>query len=205
MARLSEDLEAFLHHPQQGERITVAALEEMAGERGFGVLLALLSLPSALPLPAPGYSIPFAVLILFLSIQLVAGSLVPWLPERIKRRSVQSGFAASILTKGSRLLRRIELISRPRHSWICRSGVGRRILGMAITLMAISMLIPVPGTNTLPALSIFLMGFGLLDDDGILSVLGMGLSVLAAIVTTLILTVGFNILSYGAHWLLSTG
>nr|WP_245894793.1 exopolysaccharide biosynthesis protein [Nostoc cycadae] len=35
-------------------------------------------------------------------------------------------------------------------------------IGIAIALMSISMMIPIPGTNILPAMGIFVTGFGLL-------------------------------------------
>jgi len=58
---------------------------ERIGDRGFGVLLIILSLPSALPVPAPGYSTPFGILIAVLALQMIAGRTTPWLPERAAR------------------------------------------------------------------------------------------------------------------------
>jgi hypothetical protein len=46
-------------------------------------------------------------------------------------------------------------------------------LGIAIALMGISMMIPIPGTNTLPAMGIFVTGFGLMEDDGAISLGGL--------------------------------
>ncbi len=53
--------------------------------------------------------------------------------------------------------------------------------------MAISMMIPIPGTNTLPAMGIFVTSFGLLEDDGAISLGGLVLCVMGAILTTSIL------------------
>jgi hypothetical protein len=49
------------------------------------------------------------------------------------------------------------------------------------------MMIPIPGTNTLPAIAIFVTGFGLLDDDGAISLAGMLLSLCGATLTLSIL------------------
>ena len=43
------------------------------------------------------------------------------------------------------------------------------------------MMIAITGTNTLPAMSIFIIGFGLLDDDGAISLAGLLLCLIAAI------------------------
>ncbi len=196
MAKLSADLDAFLQDPKRGERISLLELQHMAGERGFGFFLALLALPSGVPAPAVGYSIPFSILLFFLAVQMLVGIHEPWLPQRIQQWSVPTSFARVVLEKGSWLLKKIELVSRPRWSWICRSRVGHRALAVAICIMAISMMIPIPGTNTVPAISIFVIGVGLLDEDGIVSGVGVVFSVFGLLVTSLILTVGFNLLSF---------
>jgi len=53
--------------------------------------------------------------------------------------------------------------------------------------MAISMMIPIPGTNTLPAIGVFVTGFGLLEDDGAISLGGLVICLMAAILSTSIL------------------
>jgi hypothetical protein len=53
--------------------------------------------------------------------------------------------------------------------------------------MALSMMIPIPGINTLPAMGIFVTGFGLLDDDGAISLAGIVLCLMGATLTCSIL------------------
>jgi hypothetical protein len=64
---------------------------------------------------------------------------------------------------------------------------GKVTIGAAIALMAISMMIPIPGTNTLPAIGVFVTGFGLLEDDGAISLGGLVICLIAAILSTSIL------------------
>lgn len=91
------------------------------------------------------------------------------------------------LKAGIPWLGRIEAVTRPRLSFICTSLPGRVTIGIAIALMSISMMIPIPGTNTLPAIGIFVTGFGLQEDDGAITLGGlvlclMGVAVSASIV-----------------------
>ncbi len=79
------------------------------------------------------------------------------------------------------------MLSRPRLSYICNSLPGRVTIGIAIALMGISMMIPIPGTNTLPAMGIFVTDFGLMEDDGAISLGGLVLCLLGGILTTSIL------------------
>ncbi len=196
MARFSEDITAFLEAPDREAVIYLSEIVTLAGERGFGFLLMLLSLPSALPVPAPGYSVPFGIVILILAIQLLRGRPSPMLPFGWQQRPIKTETGRGLLRRGRWLLRRLELLARPRWQRLCQKRLGRQVIGFAIAMMAISMLIPVPGTNTLPALSIFVMALGLVEDDGLIASAGLLLSIMAAITTTLILTFGFNILSY---------
>ena len=59
MARLSVELHRFFFEAKRPLKVTLSELLLIAEERTFGFLFVLLSLPSALPIPAPGYSIPF--------------------------------------------------------------------------------------------------------------------------------------------------
>ncbi|AHB88953.1 exopolysaccharide synthesis protein ExoD [Thermosynechococcus sp. NK55a] len=196
MAKLSTDLEyAFLSpvpSPRHGEVLTqplvsLAEIVQLAGERTFGFLLAVLSLPSALPIPAPGYATPFGIVLLLLGWQLLVGASVPWLPPWLLKRTMPRSQMQKIVRTALPWLRRIELISRPRWRFICTTRGGRLGLGVTVSLMAISMILPIPGTNTIPAMGIFTIGFGLLDDDGLISLAGVVISLIGLAVTTSIL------------------
>lgn len=189
MAKLSQDLHRYFIEspPSEMDTVSLAALLDQAGERIFGFLLVILSLPSALPIPAPGYSVPFGVALFLLAVQLIAGKTTPWLPSKIMHYKIPLPQAQGVIKAGIPWLKRIEAISRPRLLLICTSPPGRVILGIAIALMAISMMIPIPGTNTLPAMGIFVVGFGLLDDDGAICLGGLVLCLMGAILSTSII------------------
>lgn len=204
MAKLSVELERRFWEEDCPPQVTLASILELAGERVFGFLFVLLSLPSALPIPAPGYSIPFGVILFVLAVQLIWGAKVPWLPKRWLSRGIQLQRVQGFLKAGIPWLKRIEVLSKPRLTWVCTTPIGRVIIGIAISLMAISMLIPIPGTNTLPAIGIFVTGFGLLDDDGAISLSGLVLCLMGLTLTSLILLFGYEAVkaAIGAirHW-----
>jgi len=200
MARLSDELERFVFEETRGERVSLAEILVLAGERTFGILFVILALPSALPVPAPGYSIPFGIVMFLLALQLVVGRQRPWVPERWQARAFDTATVQRVLTAGLPWLRRLEAISRPRMSFVCRSLVGRVVIGTAIALMSVSMMIPIPGTNTLPAMGIFVTGFGLLDDDGVISSAGLVLCVAGFVLTTLILIFGYEGVKLGIEY-----
>ncbi len=86
MQKLSLELEYLINVADSGG-VNFGELLDLLSLRGFGILLVLLSLPSALPIPAPGYSSPFAFLIILLDPQIIAGRNSPVIPQRIHRKN----------------------------------------------------------------------------------------------------------------------
>ncbi|MEM9948004.1 MAG: exopolysaccharide biosynthesis protein [Cyanobacteria bacterium P01_D01_bin.36] len=171
----------------RSDEVTLNEILEIAGERTFGFLFVLLSLPSALPIPAPGYSTPFGVVMFLLAAQLVIGREQLWLPEKFRKKGFDRTMVQGLIGKGIPWLQKIELVARPRLTGICTSRLGRTVIGIAIALMSISMMIPIPLTNTLPAIGIFVTGFGLLDDDGAISLAGLTICTVSFAATSTIL------------------
>ena len=187
MAKLSSELQRYFFEEECPEKVTLADILLLAQERIFGFLLVILSLPSALPVPAPGYSIPFGILIFILAVQLMAGAKTPWLPKKMLNHAMPLSTVQGFLKAGLPWLRKIEAIARPRLSYICNTLPGKITLGSIIALMAISMMIPIPGTNTLPAIGVFVTAFGLSEDDGAISLAGLVLCVMGGMITISIL------------------
>ncbi|NET34519.1 MAG: exopolysaccharide biosynthesis protein [Cyanothece sp. SIO1E1] len=205
MARLSIELQRFFFEEEQSPQVTLTDVLSLAGERVFGFLFVVLSLPSALPIPAPGYSVPFGLAMLPLAIQLMMGAQRPWLPKKIVNQPIELTQLQKIIKTGLPWFRRIETITRPRLTYICTSVLGRIFLGIAIALMSISMMIPIPGTNTAPAIGIFVTGFGLLEDDGVISLGGLTIcliwSVLMASILVALIFGGSSLVDMLKEWL----
>ncbi len=205
MAKLSNELQRYFFEEERPSKVTLAEILLLAKERVFGFLLVILSLPSALPVPAPGYSVPFGILIFLLAVQLIAGAKIPWLPKKMMNYPMQLTTVQGFLKAGIPWLKKIEAIARPRLSYICTTLPGRVTIGVAIALMAISMMIPIPGTNTLPAMGVFVTSFGLSEDDGAISLGGLVMCVLGAVLTTSILVAvvwgGSSLLDIIKTWL----
>ncbi len=181
MAKLSNELNRFFFEEERGDTVTLENILELAGERIFGFLFVILSLPSALPLPAPVISIPFGIIMIVLAVQLIIGRQEPWLPSKFAKRPIKNETAQKFIKAGIPFLQKIEAVSRPRLPFICTTLPGKIIIGIAIALMSLFMMIPIPGTNTLPAIGIFVTGFGLLEDDGAISLAGLTICAIAAI------------------------
>jgi hypothetical protein len=174
---LSEELRVLLR--AEGDALTVAQLGDRVGDRGFGLLLVVLSLPSALPVPAAGYSVPFGMLLLVLAVQMLVGKTRPVFPKRLERIRISSGLADKLLGGAAWIFKRLERVIRPRMRWIGQRG-GRVLMGWLVLLMACLMLVPIPLTNTAPAFVVFLIGVGLTEEDGLFAIGAAFVGILAA-------------------------
>ncbi|MGA1622340.1 MAG: exopolysaccharide biosynthesis protein, partial [Synechocystis sp.] len=164
----------------------------LAREKVFGIVLVMLAFPSALPIPAPGYSTPFGILIFLIALQLIIGRQQLWLPLSWQRKTLKTASAQGVLKKGLPWLQKLEAIAHPRLPFVCQHRAGRTLMGITISLMALSMMLPIPGTNTLPAMSIFVTAFGLQEDDGLISAIGVIFSLLIAVLMASVIYVFFN-------------
>lgn len=187
MARLSTELQRYFFEEDRQPQVKLIDILSLAGERIFGFLFVILALPSAIPVPAPGYSIPFGIVMFLLAFQLIIGAKRPWLPKRMMNHAIKLETVRGFVKAGIPWLKKVEALARPRFSYICTSLPGRVVIGVAIALMSISMMIPIPGTNTLPAIGIFVTGFGLVEDDGAISLGGLVLCLVGATLSISIL------------------
>lgn len=192
MAKLSKELNQFFFEEQRPSYVTLEDILQIAGDSIFGFLFVILALPSALPVPAPGYSVPFGILMLVLAVQLIIGREKPWLPKKMANHRMKLETVQKFLKAGIPWLQKIEGLTRPRMTYICTSLPGRVIIGIAIALMSISMCFPIPFTNTLPAIGIFVTAFGLLEDDGFISLAGLVICLMGATLTSSIFIFGYT-------------
>ncbi|MDR2768949.1 MAG: exopolysaccharide biosynthesis protein [Puniceicoccales bacterium] len=145
--------------------LELKVLVDQLKEQGFGALILLLSIPSALPIPAAGYSTPFGIILALLGLQLIFGCEVPWYPKRwnIKRLSLSKKW----VTFACKMLRIVEIFTRPNRCVYLQYVFNRCVIGINIFILSVIMALPIPLTNTLPAAIILLFGVGLLEKDGL--------------------------------------
>lgn len=202
---LSRNLQEILE-AANGQPITLERIFRGVGDKAFGVLLAILSLPSALPLPAPGYSTPFGILLAILSLQMMTFRETPLLPKFAMRHEFSHERARKFFHAAIGFLRRIEWIIHPRMKWIGKPA-GRAALGWLTLIMSCLMILPIPFTNTFPAMIIFLIGVGLTEDDGAFALLSFLFGILAvgfyAFVFYLLFTVGLEGVLQLKNWVKS--
>jgi len=136
--------------------------------RGFDLLLVLIALPFLTPIPLPGLSTPFGLVVLLIGTRLALGRR-PWLPHKLLHRQLPARFVTKLLGATSRIVRWLEVLLRPRLDFLHKQWIYRRIAGTLIMLSGLLLLLPVPIplTNTFPALTVVLLAAGAMERDGL--------------------------------------
>jgi hypothetical protein len=202
---LGETLQELLNaNDERG--LSISEITCAVGEKGFGLLLIVLSLPSALPMPAPGYSTPFGIVMALIALQMIRGRKVIWLPQGLGTIQIKTKLAKTMLGTASKFLSKIERYIRPRQKWI-RGRTGQVSLAFVVLNMACLMMLPIPLTNTFPAMVIFMIGVGLSEEDGLLAIgaftVGCCAMLLYAGIVYIVLTQGVEAIEPIKDWIKS--
>ena len=179
------------------EPTNYGAVVDEIGRHGMAVILILFALPSALPIPAAGYSTLLSIPLFLIGFRILLGRETLWLPDRLRQRRFDpKSFSRKLVDGMLRLIRFVERFTVPRFAWLTSSQFTRAIVGLLIIALAASMALPIPGTNTAPAFGIFLIGFALLEEDGVLLVIGILSSLVALAISLTIIFFGYQTVVY---------
>ena len=152
---------------------TLAGILTATQGRGFDLLLVLIGLPFLTPIPLMGLSTPFGFVVSLIGTRLALGHR-PWLPRRLLEHELPSGFITKLLSAATGVVRWLEILLRPRLDFLHEQWVYRRVAGTLIMLSGLLLLLPVPIplTNSFPALTIVLLAAGAMERDGLFFLAG---------------------------------
>jgi len=157
-----EDIAA--NAPAQG--LTLGELTEKLGEQAFGVVLFVLAVPVCMPFL---YGIPqiVALPMLAISAQMALGRDALWLPDRFASRRLSKADLVKTANGARKWFGWIEAFAAPRLAFL--SGpIAHRSAGALFCLFCLSILVPLPLTNTTPGMALALAALGLINRDGLL-------------------------------------
>jgi hypothetical protein len=166
-----------------GPHITIGELNQALSGKAYGILLLILALPNLIPMPAPGLSAVLGAPLLLITIQHMLGYEVLRLPLFIARRRIRH----SDLVRGCKLLmpflKKLELINKPKMLLLLNSAADR-FVAFICALLSLTIMLPIPLVNALPALAICLFALGILQRDGLFAILGFTVALTTAIAVT---------------------
>lgn len=170
-------IDAIARRAQEGESISVATIQEIAGDRLAGPLLFFPAMIVVSPLSLiPTLPTIVGTTVVLIAGQLIAGRKSIWLPNKLRAASLSPERAQKALEFLKPAVRWIEKFSRARLSFLTE-GLGMRLAALICILVAMTMppLELVPGASTSAGTIIATFGLALTTRDGLLLLASLAL------------------------------
>jgi hypothetical protein len=167
------------------DRISLEALLHPLRSRAYGFVLLLLAIPNFIPVPI-GIGGIMGALVVALGLEMLTGLEYPWIPRRLRQRTVSRRSLGHFLDRIEPLTRRLEKLCKPRLERLTRRPltIGS---GLVMILLGLLLALPIPFTNYLFGAMLLAFAFALVERDGVLLLL-----VWAATITTLLVSATFS-------------
>ncbi|MBS0622087.1 MAG: exopolysaccharide biosynthesis protein [Verrucomicrobia bacterium] len=180
---LAEDLENLTLLAQGKERVSIKEILKNLPAKGRTFVLVCLSLPFCQPIHIPGLSILVGLIIAFIGIRMAFGQQM-WAPKKILLKTISSTWIKRATEKILNFLRKLKRLTHPRMEWLCQNRAIQLVNGGLIVFLGLFLALPwpVPFIHLLAAWPIFLIAFGLLQDDGLFVLIGEFLCIIPALV-----------------------
>jgi hypothetical protein len=172
---LSERLERVLQEPH----VTIGSLADVLDERSFAIVLMILMIPPALPIPTGGVTHVFEIFAGLIALQMIVGRRELWIPARFARKELGETFTGKAAPKVLRFIRWFERHARPRLSRLLETRAAVAILGVLMLVLVVGAFAapPFSGLDTLPSLGVVVICLGIVFSDGLIVAGGLVIGV----------------------------
>lgn len=143
------------------ERITFASLFARLERDSLAIAILFLGIAGI----APGISVVAGVLLCLCAVQLLLGGKSLFLPRFLSERSLSGARVMRILDDAERVLARV---SRQRRGDRPLPEYVKRAVGVPILVLSLTLFVPIPLSNVVPAVIIVAIALACLADDGLL-------------------------------------
>lgn len=173
---MSERLVKALDHVKKLPTVTVGSIVDHIEGEALLILSLIAILPFMQPIPIPGLSSILGLIVLLQGVGLMLKGK-PILTRKMKAVVIAPEKFEIIYKAAMRFSNFTSRLSAFKHP-AARSVLSQRLCGMAIVFSAafLSLPLPIPFSNFIPALSIFLICVGLLEEDVMLILCGHGIT-----------------------------
>lgn len=153
------------------ETISIRDLSGQLGDRGFGLMLLLFSLPNTIPLPIPGVYTLTSLPLIFFSAQLCLGKERIWLPNWLADRQIPMSSLRPLIQKSLPWLMKLEKLVKPRLDKITTRSF-ERLAGGLMLILALLIALPIPLGNLPLGIAMAILALAITERDGIVMITG---------------------------------
>ena len=166
--------------------LTIGSLLSELGEASFGWAIVIFSLLTLIPLP-PGSTLLTALPLLVTTGQMTLGYRHIRLPAVLARQTIDLTKLRQTVLWLRPLTKRLERILTPRFTGLFAER-NKRPLGLAMFGIAFALFLPIPLSGWFPAISLFVIGVGIVERDGLVGIVGLALGGASVLLAATILT-----------------
>lgn len=171
-----------------GATMRVESLLATLGDRSLGWCMVLFAIVNLIPMPLGGMITGLPLLLI--AGQMALGVRELRLPAALMRREIGCRRFQRVVMQIRPLMRPIERIVRPRREGVFTPR-NERLIGGAMFAVAFALFLPLPLSGYLPAASLLVTGFGLVERDGLVVLIGIGIGIVSVLVTAAVGTALF--------------
>jgi hypothetical protein len=135
------------------------------GDRSFGMLLFVSTIPAFIPIPGVGGAIS-GPLVILIGLQLLIARREPWLPGFLSRRGPHRHAMVRFRNLLAPWLTRLEKVVRPRATILLDHPLADFFTGLLLVLLGLLLSLPIPFTNFLFGGLLVVFALALLERDG---------------------------------------
>lgn len=148
------------------------------GRTSMAFTILFLALPALTPIPGP-FGMVFGSALALVAVQIAMGRQTLWLPAFLNRRRLSPAVVDLVVRYSVPIIARVEAIIRPGRLAIFTGRTTQWLLAFPIFVLAIAIALPIPFGNFLPVLALTVISIALMARDGLVTLVGLILCLLA--------------------------
>lgn len=200
LSTLKQNVENLLS--MEGEEFTVKQISNNLGASAALIMGIILATPMCLPfanIPGLAQIVSLAMGIIFFRLFLGKDEL--WLPEKVNQAKIKRDGLHKICNFLLKWIDKSGRVFKPRLQ-IFTSEIAQKLLYLFIIFLAFVLALPliIPFTNFLPAIAILIITFGIINQDGLLTIFGIIIGVISTIFAFFILFLGVEVVIKGLEY-----
>jgi hypothetical protein len=163
------------------EELSFGELLDRFSERGFGVFLLLVMLPTFIPIPV-GIGAVSGGLASLIGLQFLARLEHPWMPRFVANYKIHRYRVVGFRDRMGKWLGRIERLTKPRYTGVFTHWAAHAFTGLLLVVLGVLLCLPIPLTNYPFGLILLAFSFALIERDGALMLIAWAFGI-AEIIT----------------------
>ncbi len=183
--KFSEQLEGWLK--SRGAK-TLAGLDEVFGAKSFAIIILLLMVVPALPIPTGVVTHLFEIIAMLLALEMTFGFKRLWLPKRIGRVQLSRAVTGRAIPRILRLVSWVEARSYLKWKAAFKNPALARINGVVLFVLALTAFLapPFSGLDTLPSMGAVLVCLSIILEDALVLLTGYIVGAAGALVVVVL-------------------